>query len=178
MAVLGNGSKAPESPRPNGAQKSLPGLPAPAASSQNKQQESEADKRKREMRERIEKAKKEREEKEAKAKAEAKPEPKPEPKKDDKADAEPAQTAPVDATMRRFEELLRAGGFTRRLTWRQRRALRKIERRCDRVRTALHDAFAGTPPEGVMRSMDSLAALEAVARLEMLCEPGPTSSKR
>jgi translation initiation factor IF-2 len=167
MAQTGNGARVPDPPRPNGSQKPLPGLPAPQAKPAS---ESEADKRKREIRERIEKQKKEREEREAKEKAAAKPEPaKTEAKSDAKAEPAPAATAPVDATMRRFEELLRNGGFTRRLTWRQRRALRKIERRCDRVRTALHDAFAGEPPEGVLVSMDSLAALEAVARLEMLC---------
>lgn len=109
---------------------------------------------------------------------------KPEEKKP--ADAKPAETKPstpavvqqqpkpqqpppppTDAALARAMELLKNGGFTRRLTWRDRRNLRKLERKIDAVREQLHQAFPDTN-SSVAKSLDSLAHIEVTARLEMM----------
>lgn len=81
-----------------------------------------------------------------------------------------ATTKPQDATLALAQELLKAGGFGRRLTWRERRALRAVERACDSVRRAVGDVF-DAPPASVSSAIDGLAALEAICRLEAMKAP-------
>ena len=78
--------------------------------------------------------------------------------------------APTDAALARAMELLKGGGFTRRLTWRDRWRLRRVEKAIDNVRQRLQDAFPAA--DSVMaKSLDSLAHIEVTARLEMMREP-------
>jgi hypothetical protein len=79
----------------------------------------------------------------------------------------PPPPPPADAALARAMELLKAGGFTRRMSWRDRRALRKIERNIDRVRQSLQDAFPDSE-NSIAKSLDSLAHIEVTARLEMM----------
>lgn len=84
---------------------------------------------------------------------------------------------PQDAVLALVQELLKAGGFSRRLTWKERRALRAIERACDRVRNAVHEAF-DKQPDSVARAIDGFAALEAICRFELLKAPLCSQTKK
>ena len=102
-----------------------------------------------------------------------------EPKKDDK----PAQSSlpfrpslpqrpQAAGALKRTSDLLERGGFTRALTWRDRRALKRIERSARAMRSSLLRAFAGQESTAFVRqACDSLAHIEITSRLELMAEP-------
>lgn len=71
------------------------------------------------------------------------------------------------ATKGRVLELLAAGNFTRRLTWKEKRALKKLNIATERVRDVLGYAFSADALF-MREALAHLAHIETAARLELL----------
>lgn len=91
-----------------------------------------------------------------------------------------AQSEMVPGTLRSARSLLEGGGFQRRMTWGERRAMRRIENGADKLRREISRAFDGRESEFVVSSLDSLTHIEIGARLEMMrprAEPADPSEE-
>ncbi len=80
--------------------------------------------------------------------------------------AEMAEQMP--GTLKSAKALLEGGGFQRRMTWAERRAMRRIEHRTDQLRAEITRAFDDRPSEFVGSTLDSLTHIEVGARLELM----------
>jgi hypothetical protein len=93
-----------------------------------------------------------------------------------KASKEPPK--PENPVLAQVVDLIETGALTRRLTWKEKRKLRRIEKAVDAVRTAISDAFDGEElAEDMERAATDLAMIEVIARLLMLRTPGKAKKK-
>lgn len=131
----------------------------------------EEEKRKRrEAIERSQRERKEREEREAKERKAKEEKDAAEKAAKEAAAAEADAMASVPECV---QGLLVAGGFTRRLTWRERRGLRRVERAAERLRTCIEQTLGKERCEGAFAryAYDGLAHIEVACRLELLRNP-------
>lgn len=78
------------------------------------------------------------------------------------------------------QAILAAGGFTRRLTWRQRWALRKVEKAAEKLRARVESALGLESCEGAFGryAFDGIAHIEVACRLELMRKPQPKDGEK